>query len=970
MKELFQSVVMRLALCGLAASLAAVVIRSRVARVVGERLLSVWRSLTAFGRVALCSFLLAGILVGGDKTNGVFETGFTRLTGLSWVGNPVNPVQTRSAPAASAQRRFAVRKAANWKVRGAWKDSFWLPFEDGWVFPWGTNHLDGVEVISQGETWATPFGDAVASLGVPVEIARGLTTFGYEFTPSNTYRFVWTDAAINRDTNNLVFAALELFRNGNVSVTTNGVAVYLQRVLPFAHNGFGQDDEWVTANFTNATEILAVGYPRWVDAQIGTGLTNGLYKLTVSVADDPPETTQISVGEYSIAVTNAGEYVFLLGKCIDYPISVFPDTATNFTYAAVDDIAPQQTLRGMAGVNDGRWTTDEGELELVVPYGVVFPVVHAAHVRWRSKLCVTPANWQPSAFSSTETFSAVVSEIPWWIVPSYRWNTSDPDVVSISTPNSPVTQMTCHYPAADVTRASLSLEVSAGDCSLRSYYVYDPEGEDGSQGVNLTMSAPDVLFVNDDDDDGQNGIDALSPFAGDDDIIEGSILFHSPIPTNGTIEVEGIYGYDEGFGERPLLYSDMSCTDSIEAGHTYHLLRTTEWSQSLYFNPATVSTSHPGVQVKVRWRPESGSEVTASKRLTIASPVVEPVCKATTNVVEEGVEHTYTVNPSGVAVGREAYFRVDVAPASFPDSEIVWVKSPGLDFVGPGKGRSVTVRGVSAGDATLSVKVGDCLSSVPKFRVHVVENATVDMRVWIIENGPLHSRPIQPDAVRQMVKDVNDIYAQVGVTLNLVEPIVVTNIPAAYDVFYSTPSNSTDVWTYWDVVDLHSDTQGLECYFVNSFSDSADTLAANSSWGLIATREADAITLAHEIGHAFGMHDIYVDNNQARSAGEPRMSLRSSDYASADRMPIDWNGGCCGEGASGARYYRAGTRMSDIVPRMLMHGVHAKSASHTDITSGFVYGVHYTNTTGSVRFWDKGNVPVGFPWNDRNPKHK
>ena len=25
------------------------------------------------------------------------------------------------------------------------------------------------------------------------------------------------------------------------------------------------------------------------------GLTNGLYKLTVNVADDPPETTQISV---------------------------------------------------------------------------------------------------------------------------------------------------------------------------------------------------------------------------------------------------------------------------------------------------------------------------------------------------------------------------------------------------------------------------------------------------------------------------------------------------------------------------------------------------------------------------------------------------------------------------------------------------------------------------------------------------
>ena len=47
----------------------------------------------------------------------------------------------------------------------------------------------------------------------------------------NSYRFVWTDAAINRDTNNLVTALIELFRNGGVCVTTNGVAVHLPREL-------------------------------------------------------------------------------------------------------------------------------------------------------------------------------------------------------------------------------------------------------------------------------------------------------------------------------------------------------------------------------------------------------------------------------------------------------------------------------------------------------------------------------------------------------------------------------------------------------------------------------------------------------------------------------------------------------------------------------------------------------------------
>ncbi len=95
-------------------------------------------------------------------------------------------------------------------------------------------------------------------------------------TVPNFYRFVWYDAAINRDTNDLATFTFELFRNGDVSVTTNGVAAHLPRELPFPHDGFGQDDEWVSANFTNATEILAVGYPQWVDAQVGTGLTNGL----------------------------------------------------------------------------------------------------------------------------------------------------------------------------------------------------------------------------------------------------------------------------------------------------------------------------------------------------------------------------------------------------------------------------------------------------------------------------------------------------------------------------------------------------------------------------------------------------------------------------------------------------------------------------------------------------------------------
>lgn len=65
-------------------------------------------------------------------------------------------------------------------------------------------------------------------------------------------------------------ASIELMRCGDVAVTTNGVTWMIPRELPFAHDGFGQDVEWVAANFTNATEIAAAGgYPAWVDAQVG-----------------------------------------------------------------------------------------------------------------------------------------------------------------------------------------------------------------------------------------------------------------------------------------------------------------------------------------------------------------------------------------------------------------------------------------------------------------------------------------------------------------------------------------------------------------------------------------------------------------------------------------------------------------------------------------------------------------------------
>jgi hypothetical protein len=198
----------------------------------------------------------------------------------------------------------------------------------------------------------------------------------------------------------------------------------------------------------------------------------------------------------------------------------------------------------------------------------------------------------------------------------------------------------------------------------------------------------------------------------------------------------------------------------------------------------------------------------ASDDFTTRSYDVEPVCNATTNVVEDGVAHLYTVNPCGVAIGRDAYFRIELAPADYPDDEIVWSNTvPAVaEFVeGRNTGRAVTVHGLAEGETTLEVHIGDSRSNPPKFGLRVVPNVTVNLRAWIIE-GDDGKRAFEPNDVRQMVKDANDVYAQVGVTLNLIEPIVITNIPDAYDAQYNPSTNQTSRWTFWDIVDIATNT--------------------------------------------------------------------------------------------------------------------------------------------------------------------
>ena len=674
MAAFFQIVLMRVALAGLAVSLGVLVFRSEFVRGLAAELLEKWKRLTALGRAVVCSFLLVGFLV-ADKTNGVNNLPPQQMVppmaqqgnGFALTGLPVNGNLTNAMNLVQPQATCSERKSANWNIRGAWSDSFGLDFEDGWVFPWGTNHLSGVEVVSYGQVWPTPFDtNAVASVGVPVEIVPGLTTFGYEFTPSNSYRFAWTDAAVNRDTNNLISAALELFRNGDVSVTTNGIATLLPRTLPFPRSGFGQDEEWVAANFTNATEILAVGYPQWVDVQVGEGLTNGLYKFTATFSDDPPETVQLVVGDLSVAVTNSGEYVFLLEKGIDYEYGIIP-FMTNVSYSAVDDV-PQMRggaggLRSLPGDAVRAWSVDGG-------YGNEPQTDSSLGIVW----------WMPLFFGSPDVsqhlgpgdgpleFTANLADCRATLAASYSWSASE--------------GLTVHSPSAQTTLVSvesmpswaqawMSVTATLGNHELYSSLDGFTYGTNSAPQVHLSLDVPEGVVCG-------GGRQMLTA------------TFHSDVETNGCVVLRCVSGLD-----KIEMWSAASNGVLVASSNSWAVTCSHTFTCYLY---GKVQCDLEGVEFEYKFIPDEGGVLAA----TAKSTVFECYAQSIDNTHVSGLN---VVNPSFLDPQSNAVFRIQVRPETIPSSRIQWsVVSGAATFPSGSAGTEVDVLG-SSGMVDLEVRV-------------------------------------------------------------------------------------------------------------------------------------------------------------------------------------------------------------------------------------------------------------------------
>lgn len=205
--------------------------------------------------------------------------------------------------------------------------------------------------------------------------------------------------------------------------------------------------------------------------------------------------------------------------------------------------------------------------------------------------------------------------------------------------------------------------------------------------------------------------------------------------------------------------------------------------------------------------------------------------------------------------------------------------------------------------------------------------------------------PIELSAISNQFQEVNRIFRQVAVEFEVVS-CVWTNSTELSDIFETNVVQQTELFSI-----LPSD-EGLEMYFVKSII--GGSAAFWTPRGIVIGGGVTTRTIAHELGHACGLTDIYgtviLSNCMFTVAGP----------LARNKMPDDWG------------RYRSVDDQRMIVEKLLMFG--AASGVGTDISYGDVLGVWHSGLNmeeaiENTNLWHTTLAPVGFHYHgNRHPR--
>ncbi len=235
---------------------------AKLAKATGRPLGELWRKSRAL--FAALALLACCATLDAQKTNGVFKTGLTRLTGLPGEfssvplsQNPVNPVNSvyttgddiargyRQESTTTNDEPFAEMppnavEYAQWARRGGRETSFPLDL-GGFVFPLGTNRVTRFDVLSGGAVEPLPRGTSAAICAAReyASLVPGVSRFWSADAEDGAKVLRWDRVFANRDRTGEYTAEMRFFQNGDFTTRSNEVETVYRRVNPDDFDGDG-----------------------------------------------------------------------------------------------------------------------------------------------------------------------------------------------------------------------------------------------------------------------------------------------------------------------------------------------------------------------------------------------------------------------------------------------------------------------------------------------------------------------------------------------------------------------------------------------------------------------------------------------------------------------------------------------------------------------------------------------------------
>lgn len=223
--------------------------------------------------------------------------------------------------------------------------------------------------------------------------------------------------------------------------------------------------------------------------------------------------------------------------------------------------------------------------------------------------------------------------------------------------------------------------------------------------------------------------------------------------------------------------------------------------------------------------------------------------------------------------------------------------------------------------------------------------ASIPLRCAIVGDGEKTSF-INMTEISNKVTEVNRIFRQVAMTFEI-QSCIQTNDASLATVVLTNTNQRARLYSVLPNGD------GLKVIFVNDIEDTA--VACWNPYGIIAESSSSAIDIAHELGHACGLEDVYDE------VFGSNFVISVSGVVGRNRMPDDWG------------RYSWRLEQSALVRRLLMYGF-ANARSGVDIPYGDVDGVwqdadNVQTAATNSNCWHTTLAPVGFHYHgNRHPR--